>query len=266
MSTNHTTSISIKHGINTQGFFSYETPKNLIVFVHGFGGDATGTWNNFTTLILFDDHFRQSDIVFYGYDTFKGQAGDHSSQLYHFLNKMEAPLLNNILPSQQQLPERNYHSILLVAHSLGAVLVRQAQLLAFIANKDWVNKSKLALFAPAHNGAEVIPLAMQALPGLSSLLGIFAKFRYPILNDLSPNDEGILKAIREQTKDLQNQGKADFSKARLVVHAKGDKVIKSFHYLLDEPAEIIENSSHVAVCKPKDGYFAPIEHIKSIIS
>ncbi|MDB5087245.1 MAG: hypothetical protein JWR09_1239 [Mucilaginibacter sp.] len=265
MTTYHTTSIEIKYGTNTQGFFSFEKPKNLIVFVHGFGGDSTRTWNNFLSFILFDSYFKNSDIIFYGYDTFKGQASDHSSQLYDFLNLMNNPLKNNILPAQQQLPERNYQFVLLVAHSLGAVLVRQAQLLAYIENKKWVDKSRLALFAPAHNGAEIIPLATQALPGLSALLGIFAKFRYPILNDLNPSDNGILKAIKEQTNDLQRQGKAEFSKARLVIHARGDKIIKSYQYLLDKPAKIVENSNHVAVCKPKNGYSDPFECIKSII-
>jgi hypothetical protein len=178
---------------------------------------------------------------------------------------MIKPLENKILPIQQKLPERKYERIILVAHSLGAVLVRQAQLLAFIAKKEWVNISVIALFAPAHNGAEVIPLAMQALPGLSSLLGVFAKFKYPILNDLNPDDGGILKEIKDQTEKLQDAGKAEFSKAILVVHAKGDKVIKSYHYLLDTPAEIIPNTTHIKVCKPNEVYSRPLELLKAII-
>lgn len=59
-------------------------------------------------------------------------------------------------------------------------------------NQPWVNISKLALYAPAHHGVEVISLAMQALPGLASLLGLFAKFKFPILNDLDAKDQGIL--------------------------------------------------------------------------
>ncbi|CAN5885225.1 hypothetical protein BH11BAC7_BH11BAC7_07190 [soil metagenome] len=265
MATNHTTSIAIKHGVNTQGFFSFEQPENLIVFVHGFGGNAISTWNNFSSSLIFDDHFKKSDIIFYGYNTFKGSANDHATQLYHFLNLAVNPLLNDVLPMQQKLPDRNYQRIVFVAHSLGAVLVRQAQLLAEIAQKDWVNKSSLALFAPAHNGVEVIALAMQTLPGLSSLLGIFARLKYPILNDLDVEKGGILKDIRDKTKELQDKGKADFAKARLVVHAMGDKIIIGNQYLLDNPAEIIENSTHTAVCKPNDKYLTPFELIKKII-
>jgi alpha-beta hydrolase superfamily lysophospholipase len=262
---NHTTSIEIKHGTNTQGYFSYEEPDNIIVFVHGFGGDSLGTWNNFPAILLFDDQFKKSDIIYYGYDTFKGQAGDHAAELYHFLNLSIKPLQNNILPPLQNLPERAYSRIILVAHSLGAVLVRQAQLLAYIDQKDWVNKSEIALYAPAHNGAEVISLAMQALPGLSGLLGIFAKFRFPILNDLDAKDNGILKAIKEQTDSLQNAGNGNFTKAKLVVYSKGDKVVKSYQYLLDKPAEVIPDTSHISVCKPKDSFIKPVELLKQII-
>lgn len=265
MSKHHTASIELKHGDNSQGFFSFEAPDNLLFFVHGFGGNATGTWNEFPSALTFDDHFSQTDIVFYGYDTFGGQANDHATQLYHFMNKMVQPLANGILPAQQQLPERNYKRILLVAHSLGAILVRQAQLLAEIDNKDWVQKSELALFAPAHHGAAVVSLATQALPGLLSLLGLFARFRFPILNDLDPEKEGIIQSIRSATEKLQDANKGDFTRARLVVHAKGDKVVKNIQYLADKPAAIIEDSSHISVCKPSAKYNEPIHYIKSIL-
>jgi pimeloyl-ACP methyl ester carboxylesterase len=266
MANNHTTSIEIKYGPNTQGYFSFEKPDNLIVFVHGFGGNALGTWNNFPAILLFDDHFKRSDIIYYGYNTFEGQAGDHASQLYHFLNRCARPLENNILPQQQDLPEREYKRILLVAHSLGAILVREAQLLAHIAQKMWVEKSEIALYAPAHNGASVIPLAMQALPGLASLFGLFAKFKYPILTDLDAADANvILNRIKLRTEKLQNNGQGEFTKAKLVVYAEGDKIVKNFHYLLDTPAEVIQGTTHSAVCKPKDAFIMPVELLKRII-
>jgi alpha-beta hydrolase superfamily lysophospholipase len=260
MNTNHT-----EYGVNTQGYFSFEEPTNLIIFVHGFGGNALSTWNNFPEILLFDDHFKNSDIIFYGYDTFKGQAGDHAAELYHFINEAIKPLTKNILPKLQNLPERTYERIILVAHSLGAVLVRQAQLHGYIDNKDWVSKSEIALYAPAHNGAEIISLAMQALPGLSGLLGIFAKFRFPILTDLDTKDDGILNAIKQQTEKLQSAGKGDFTKARLVVFSKGDKVVKNVQYLFDKAAEVIPNTTHVSVCKPKENFTQPVDFLKSII-
>ncbi|EJL62761.1 esterase/lipase family protein [Flavobacterium sp. CF136] len=265
MAINHTTSIEIKYGVNTQGYFSYEEPEILIVFVHGFGGNSLGTWNNFSSILLFDDQFKKSDIIFYGYDTFNGQAGDHAAELYHFLKRSILPLKDGILPILQNLPERDYKRIVLVAHSLGAVLVRQAQLLAYIDGDSWVQKSEIALYAPAHHGAEIISLAMQALPGLSGLFGLFAKFRFPILNDLDSKDDGILKAIKLQTEELQKKESGNFTKAKLVVYSKGDKVVKNYNYLLDHPAEVIPKTTHISVCKPNDIFIKPVELLKQII-
>jgi pimeloyl-ACP methyl ester carboxylesterase len=266
MATNHTTSIAIKHGANSQGFFSYEAPELLVVFVHGFGGNALGTWTNFPSLVLLEEKFKRTDVIFYGYETLKGQAGDHAAMLYDFLDLCQSPLKNKILPPEQNLPERSYNRILLVAHSLGAILVRQAQLLAFTAGKNWVDKTEMALFAPAHNGANVVPLAMAALPGLYSLIGVIAKFKFPILIDLdADNSNTIWNAVKTKTQKLQDDGKGNFTKAKLVVSAMGDKVIRSYQYLDDVPAKVVTNSSHMKVCKPLDVNHESIMLLKSII-
>lgn len=268
MANSHTTPIQIGFGINTQGFFSYEDPANLqtlVIFVHGFGGNSIGTWDGFPALSVSDNSFRFCDIVYYGYDTFKGQAGDHAAELYAFINSVINPLKNKILPANQNLKERKYARLILVAHSLGAILARQAQLLGEIANKEWVLNSQLALFAPAHHGAEVVPLAKEALSGILGFMAIFAKFRFPILTDLSADDDGIIKSIKAQTEKLQDAGKGDFSKAKLVVYAKGDLVVKSYPYLQDAPPHVIHGVSHTSVCKPNNQFLTPLELLKQII-
>ena len=65
MATNQTTSIAIKHGANSQGFFSYEVPDLLVVYVHGFGGNALGTWTNFPALVLLEEKFKHAYVIFY---------------------------------------------------------------------------------------------------------------------------------------------------------------------------------------------------------
>ncbi len=262
---NHTISVAIKFGSNSQGFFSYNEPKQLIVFIHGFGGNSIGTWNNFPSFLLSDSKFSNTDIVFYGYETLKGQAGDHAGQFYDFLNKLQTPLSNNILPKEQNLPERNYSKVVIVAHSLGAILTRQTLLLAEIDSKEWADKVVMGLFAPAHNGANIINLAMQTLNGLSGILGVFAKFRYPILSDLDNHEQGIIHDIKSKTELLQNQGKAEYTKAKLVVYAMGDKVVRNIQYLNDTPAVIISPASHISVCKPTNDFKNPIELLKSIL-
>ncbi|MDX2068137.1 MAG: alpha/beta hydrolase [Haliscomenobacter sp.] len=261
----HTTTIEIKQGLNTQGFFSFKTPETVIIFIHGFAGKSIITWNNFPQFILPDKDFSKSDLIFYGYDTFGGQAGDHASELYDFLNLMEKPLGNGILPSQQNLPERAYKKIVLVAHSLGAILARQAQILAFDGGSNWLKKSSLILFAPAHNGAQILPLMMEALPGLWSLLGLFIKYRYPILRDLDSEDDGIWKSIKDRTEQLQEIPEGEPTKAKLVVFAKGDKVVRNIPYLKDLPPKVIDGQTHMSVCKPKENFYMPVELLKKLL-
>lgn len=265
MANNHTASIEIKYGVNSEGYFTYSPCNTLIIFVHGFGGKALSTWSDFPLLVLNDNKFKACDIIYYGYDTFQGQAGDHSAELYAFINEAINPLANKILPANQGLNERTYNRILLVAHSLGAVLVRQAQLLAYTAKKAWVSKSELALYAPAHNGAEVVSLAKESLSGVLGLMGLFAKFRFPILTDLDAHDDGILNVIKNKTDEIQREGNGDFSKAKLVVYAKGDKIVKNIPYFEDSPPIVIQNSSHTSVCKPSSAFTKPIDLLKQII-
>lgn len=265
MANNHTTSVEIKLGINSEGYFSFNEPDTLLIFIHGFGGKALATWNNFPLLAISDDTFIKCDLIYYGYDTFKGQAGDHAAELYDFIGLAMHPLTNSILPLGQKLKERKYSRIILVAHSLGALLARQAQLLAYHAKKDWVQRSQLALYAPAHNGAAVISLAQEALSGIYGLMALFARWRFPILTDLSTNDNGIIDHVRSKTEALQRAGRGDFSKARLVVYAKGDRVVKNFQYGQDTPPSVIAGTTHTAVCKPKQQFLKPIELLKQII-
>ena len=82
---------------------------------------------------------------------------------------------------------------------------------------------------------------------------------------MDSKDDGILKAIKKQTEVLQNSGQGNFTKATLVVYAKGDKIVKSFQYLLDKPAEVIANTSHVSICKPTESFNIPVELLKQVI-
>lgn len=169
------------------------------------------------------------------------------------------------MPIEQGLPERNYNKIILVAHSLGAILARQALIFAVNQNKPWADKVTLALFAPAHHGANIIHLAMQALPGLTGLIGIFAKLRYPILSDLDNTEDGIIHYIKEKTHEFQSQNIGDCTKAKLVVYAMGDKVVRNIPYLNDIAPTVLNSTSHVSVCKPKSNFIEPLNLLKSII-
>src|SRR5713226_7104842 len=67
-------------------------------------------------------------------------------------------------PELHRKAEFQYGSVVVVAHSLGAVVARQALLdLDEDRNPKWLNKISLVLFAPAHMGADVVPLGTEFL-------------------------------------------------------------------------------------------------------
>lgn len=264
----HSTIISIKYGSNTHGFFSFQEPKTLLIFVHGFMGQAIPTWKDFPSMIIGDSSFAETDIIFYGYKTLDGQAADHALDLYHFLKKLQCPLLHGILPLNQNLPERSYDKIVVVAHSLGAILIRQALLIASKSNEDknWLEKVKMALFAPAHNGANLIHLLHSSFSGLRILISLLAIFKYPIINDLDHTiANGIINLTREESKALLDAGSGEFTKAKIVVFAQGDKVVQNIPYLQDTTPIKVRNKSHTTVCKPNFEFTVPLDLVKSLI-
>ena len=47
----HTPPIIIENKNKTVAYYSSSPPNNLIIFVYGFSGKSTGTWNDFPSLI-----------------------------------------------------------------------------------------------------------------------------------------------------------------------------------------------------------------------
>lgn len=263
---NHTVAVNIKYGEGTQALFAFTSPKDLIVFIHGFGGDSIGTWNGFPALLTQSDTFSKQDIIFYGYKSLETQAGNHAESFKDFLKLSVAPLANKLLPKNQNLPERNYQRIILVAHSLGAVVVRHALLSAYKDGENWISKTRMVLFAPAHKGAKVQKLAKEALTGWFGLINLFASYNYPILGDLEPGSK-ILEDLETETNELLDKNAGDFTKAKKVIWGTKDKVVNNVRFYLDaSPVQI--DKGHTGVCKPDadDDFMSPIDILKEILN
>ena len=74
----HSPPVFLPEGKSSTAFYSLSGPKRLVVFVHGFSGVSLGTWNNFAAIMQSDSSFADCDLLFYGYDSLKGQAYAHS--------------------------------------------------------------------------------------------------------------------------------------------------------------------------------------------
>tara|TARA_R110001632_G_scaffold83411_1_gene184642 strand:- start:3046 stop:3840 length:795 start_codon:yes stop_codon:yes gene_type:complete len=251
----HTPPIFIKHGKNSSAYLTLDNPTNLVIFVHGFNGNATGTWGEFPSLIRTNNEFANSDVIFYGYESLKGQANNNALRFYNFLSSVCENSPNKLGYRRDNIKDNfTYDRILIVAHSLGAVIVRRALLNSKSENKNWLSKCRMVLFAPAHRGARVQNLVAESLPTIGKILAGLGFIAIPVLDDLRPNSQTISNLIADSQNYL-NQNQGNFTIAHRVVWANNEKVVHNDAFCNDPVATLIDNKSHTAVCKPKSAIY-----------
>jgi predicted alpha/beta hydrolase family esterase len=93
--------------------------KSLILFIHGLGGDAKGTWGAFGELIEADEALRERfDVQFWSYPT----------RLWRTILHAMSPLVEDLSGSLRTAINSKfsaYECIILVAHSLGGLVARK---------------------------------------------------------------------------------------------------------------------------------------------
>jgi pimeloyl-ACP methyl ester carboxylesterase len=272
-------------GRNSRVHWSIAPRGRAIVFVHGFGGAATSTWNQFAALLTGRSECAGDDLIFYGYDGLRSRARVSAIGLRDFLEVLfDRPaerLINpTLLPPECGGRPRGalfaYEKVVLVAHSLGAVVCRQALLEAHYDRADWTEKVRLVLFAPAHMGANIVPLVSQALttiPYLGGLAAPFLKFRYQVLQDLEPGSTTLKMLLKETMKELERKkvrraiarGEGHSLVASLVVLANPDPVVDPNHFGLDPGAKEFPGKGHKEVCKPSSEFLHPVERLLEVL-
>ncbi|WP_026994885.1 alpha/beta hydrolase [Flectobacillus major] len=255
----HTPPIFTQYGKNSSAFLTLDTPNSLVIFVHGFNGEATGTWDEFPDLIRKNNDFRNSDVIFYGYDSLKGQANNNAITLYSLLTFVCENSPNRLGYRRGHVSDDfKYRRIVVVAHSLGAVIVRRALLNAKTENKPWLANCRMVLFAPAHKGARIQKLVTESLPTVGRILAGLGFIAIPVLDDLQPTSQTILNLIAD-TQSYLNQNKGQFTIAHKVVWANDEIVVHNEPFCSDPVAILINNKSHTSVCKPKADYLDPYQ-------
>lgn len=269
----HTEAVRLDNQKTHEAFLSLLPAKNLLVFIHGFNGKAVLTWNKFPSKLAADASFAETDIIFYGYKSLQRNrnAGNYASDLLIFLKQeIDAiPAPGNIarIAGEKKLTQRNgYEKIILVAHSLGAIVLRKALMNAKADTVPWLEKVQMLLIAPAHLGAKVDKLIFGVLDIIliGKLLANGLSYFYPVLEDLKEKSV-LLDDLKDDTRMYLQINQGDFTKAKIVIHSDPDGIVTNGRFESDPQEITVNGSSHTEVCKPNENYNVPFEKLLTLI-
>ena len=247
-----------------------EQGRRALIFVHGFGGKATGTWDLFSSLLPEEPLFAGHDLFFYGYESLRQSAAYSAAELRDWLKGIltaPASVVNALFPPS--VPRRpgtfSYERVTICAHSMGAVVTRRAflDLATDTAMSGPLEIIRFVLFAPAHMGGDVIRLAGEALmPFKLAVIPPFLKFAWPSLKDLEPGSI-TLSMLRDDTLQAINSANASHASTRhliaeAVVHGQKDRIVNQNSFCNDPPLTRFDNRGHFEVCKPRANYLDPV--------
>lgn len=256
-----------------------------ILFVHGWGGDAHKTWEAFPHALRFSPETAAADAFLLTYASRKFAVETFASHMALFLRDLlhrpVAEILNGSLPrgGEPRLAAFRYERVVIVAHSMGAVISRRALLdldelppeKGGLADNDR-QKIRLLLFAPAHKGS-TLPLLIASglgldfLPG-STLAGIALSQYYRSLRDLAVGSES-LRLLEDDSKRARERhataGITDHLVAH-VYHAADDKVVEQERFDRDHKMPAIFGHHHRSVCKPTHDYRRPVAALRDVLA
>jgi pimeloyl-ACP methyl ester carboxylesterase len=254
--------------------------ETAIAFIHGWGGSALGTWDEFPAFLRASAEAAQADVFFLNYasreQSVAACAGEVKEFLLDLLRSPAARVVNPSLPEgTAPRPESwRYSRFILVAHSMGAVVVRRAllDLDRTVLAAEEAKAIRLLFFAPAHLGSSLprliaSGLGLDFLPG-ASLVGQWLRLYYRSLDDL----EGGSNALRQLLADSRAararrevKDKSDDDLRAFVLHARQDKVVVQDRFDEDLDLRQIAHHNHRSACKPSQQYSLPVDELRTLL-
>ncbi len=253
-------------GRMTRAHWARSRATRAVVFVHGFGGDPVDTWVDFPTVLRGAAKLADCDLLFYGYDGLTTQANNSAAKFHDFLDRYlsnPAAVINTRHPVNVARPPFSYRTVVIAAHSLGAVVTRRALLRAHRARdrsaaaSPWLPTVRIVLFAPAHNGAYAAEIAKSFLMSqgwwVAKVLGALGQLDVPLLNDLERRSELIANLRADTTSAAANATADNHLVAKRVLWAENELVVYNDEFFRDPEGDLQYGTNHFSVCKP-DGF------------
>jgi pimeloyl-ACP methyl ester carboxylesterase len=252
LSQSHTPLVPLKLGESSKAAYALSGATIAIVFLHGYGGTAVGTWKQFDSLLFDFPPAENADLFFIGYPS-TTRATEASAYSFHqVLDELFTKAAGSRRPSSIRGNRTEpYRKIVVVAHSMGSVVVRRALLLADVHQRMWTQNVAMVLFAPAHFGARFHNYADSAVAGIFKLIWQFGQYRSPAINELRI-DSPYLRQLRDDvTEALQKSPAPHHLIAKRVIHGLDDIIVdQPGHNFCDDPPCTFIPGTHKSLCKP----------------
>jgi pimeloyl-ACP methyl ester carboxylesterase len=266
---------------NSLALLSRTHATKAIVFVHGFAGSADKTWEQFARSLRAMPEATDADAFFVEYESTTTPvpfcAAEFRGFLLDLLREPSTRVVNGSLPegAPRRAPGATYGRIVLVGHSMGAVVARRALLEL---DRDELRPEErdlisMLFFAPAHKGAREIGrlvasgLGLDRLPG-GDIIGALLRSRYRSVDDLTKKSDCLVDldlASRSRREDRKNAGESwEYLRAH-VEHAEADHVVYQDPFDDDRAIHPVMRENHRSICKPRDGYRAPVEAVRRLL-
>lgn len=251
---------------HARAMWSTDPDGTAVVFIHGYGGDAIKTWADFNRILPQCVQCRHADLVFYGYDGLRSNIVASSGLFRDFLDALftsGSDVVNESVPASAQRPAGfAFGKILIVAHSLGAVVARWALVSARRLPANWMGQTSLILFAPAHSGADVVRLATEAASGFKmlGLFSAFARFQSPLIDQLKAGSPE-LTTLATDTAAALHEGNSEYLKAKAVMIAEYERIVSNIRFCDDPEPKVFAGQDHFSICKPTDIFRGPADQV-----
>jgi len=259
-----------KWGEETYVNWATDPIYKAVIFVHGFNGSSMETFGGFNYEFRYRDEYQGRDVFFFGYDSLYDQISNSALSFLDFLKAIHDDLPDVVKNSGLNITrDKKYSEIVVICHSLGAVVARIAFNEGFDAGDVAIlNKCKLILFAPAHKGARKSIGRLIAFPPYLRVFGPLIHHFVLTLDQLLEPKTVIEKMEKRCEEIITVDNVRTFTIPKSVIWANPERVVVNVKFGKDPKASQFKNKriNHVKVCKPSKRFTDPLEEVAKVLN